>query len=183
MREHGLLDRVLLIYEKIIRKIDRDNIVPLEALSESVQIIKSYIEDYHQKLEEKYVFPLFEKRKKEVELIKILRKQHHKGREITAELKKLSQFKDSKNARINKRIKDLLQEFITMYRPHTAREDTVLFPQIRSLVSEKKFKELSRTFDEIEERLFGENGFEKMVKKVTAIEKSLDIYNLEQFSR
>ncbi len=183
MREHGLLNRVLLIYEKIIQKIDRYNILPNEALSESVQIIKSFVEDYHEKLEEDYVFPLFEKQKKESNLIKTLKKQHNKGREITAELQKLLKTKDSKNSRINQRIKSLLHEFITMYRPHEAREDTILFPQVRSLVSEKRFNELSRTFDEIEEKLFGPHGFEKMVKKVADIEKSLDIYELEHFSR
>jgi hemerythrin-like domain-containing protein len=183
MREHGLLNRILLIYEKIIRKIEHNNILPHEALTESAQIIKSFLEEYHEKLEEDYVFPLFEKAGKETELIKTLRKQHRRGRQITVELQKLTKTKDIKNSHINQRIKSLLQEFISMYRPHEAREDTVLFPQVRLLISEKQFNQLSRTFDQIEERILGENGFEKMVAKVTTIEKSLDIYDLSQFGR
>ena len=69
-----------------------------------------------------------------------------------------------------------------MFRPHQAREDTVLFPMIRSLISEKEFKDLSEKFEDREHELFGENGFEKMVKRITSIEKDLGIYHLDQFT-
>ncbi len=181
MREHGILNRVLLIYEEIIKRIESNTDFSVTTLSNSVNIIKSFIEDYHEKLEENYLFPIFEKNKKEVRLVKTLKNQHIKGREITAKLQKLLAIngldKDAK-----KSIKSLLQKFIKMYRPHEAREDTVLFPQVRSLISEKEFEELGEKFEDLEHELFGENGFETMVKKVENIEKELGIYNLEQFT-
>jgi len=79
-------------------------------------------------------------------------------------------------------VRNLLQKFITMYRPHEAREDTELFPLVRSLISEKEFKELGEKTDELEHKLFGKNGFEMMIKKVEGIEKELGIYKLEQFT-
>ena len=181
MREHGILNRVLLIYEEIIKRIETDIDFQVATLTNAVNIIKSFIEDYHEKLEETYVFPVFEKQKKEIRLVKTLRKQHEKGREITAQLQKLLtthelQQKDKKT------IKNLLQKFINMYRPHEAREDTILFPQIRSLVSEQEFKKLGAVFEEHEHKLFGENGFKDIIKKVENIEKKLGIYNLEQFT-
>ena len=69
-----------------------------------------------------------------------------------------------------------------MYRPHEAREDTVLFPQVRSLISEQEFKDLSEKFEDLEHELFGPEGFENMIKKVEDIEKNLGIYNLDQFT-
>ena len=66
MREHGLLNRVLLVYEEIIRRIDADENFSLSTLNNAVSIIKSFIEDYHEKLEEDYLFPLFEKHRKEI---------------------------------------------------------------------------------------------------------------------
>jgi len=182
MREHGILNRILLIYEEIIKRIENDIDFQIATLTNAVSIIKSFIEDYHEKLEETYVFPLFEKYKKETKLIKTLKNQHNKGREITAQLQKLLTTNETLHQKNKKLIKILLQKFITMYRPHEAREDTVLFPQIRSLISEQEFKELGEKFEELEHKLFGEEGFEKMVKKVEDIEKELGIYQLEQFT-
>lgn len=182
MREHGILNRILLMYEEIIKRIKNKRDFPPTAIAEAVHIIKSFIEDYHEKLEEEYLFPLFEKHKKEISLIRTLKNQHIKGRQITTQLQKIiasNEILDQKNKNL---IKNLLQKFIRMYRPHEAREDTVLFPQVRSLLSEEEFKRLSKKFEELEHHLFGENGFEKIVQRVKDIERSLGIYNLEQFT-
>jgi hemerythrin-like domain-containing protein len=180
MKEHGLLNRVLLIYEEIIRRLDQDIDFPISALANAINIIQSFIENYHEKLEEDYVFPIFEKHKKEMRLVRTLKNQHVKGREITAQLQQLVTSDNLENNK--KKIKTLLQKFITMYRPHEAREDTVLFPKVRSLISEQAFKKLSETFEDMEHKLFGEHGFETVVNKVAAIEKKLGIYKLEQFT-
>src|SRR5579871_6049349 len=52
MREHGLLNRVLLIYEELIRRIDADDQLPMGPFKQAVEIIKSFVEDYHEKMEE-----------------------------------------------------------------------------------------------------------------------------------
>lgn len=182
MREHGLLNRVLLIYEEIIKRIENNISFEVDIFADAVNIMKSFIEDYHEKLEEDYIFPLFEKAKKERNLVKTLKRQHDKGREITAQLQKIVMVDKPLHRKDKRHIKKLLQKFIKMYRPHEAREDTVLFPQIRSLIDEQEFKKLGELFEDREHKLFGEHGFEKMVKQVETIEKQLTIYNLEQFT-
>lgn len=181
MREHGVLNRILLIYEEIIERINH-NTFPQEELAQAVAIIKEFIQNYHEKLEENYLFPLFEKAKKEIRLVKTLRNQHNKGREITSRLLDITQLKNKHDSKIKREIKSLLKKFVRMYRPHEAREDTVLFPKVRSLISENQFKELGEKFEALEHELFGEKGFENIVKKVEAIEKNLGIYRLEQFT-
>ncbi len=181
MREHGLLNRVLLIYEEIIKTIDSRESFPLESFKKALDIIKEFIEDYHERLEEDYLFPYFEKKKVETKLIATLKKQHIRGREITAELKGLAT-KNVHQEKSKKRIKQLLKNFIKMYRPHEAREDTILFPKVRYLMSEKEFKELSEKFEEMEHQLFGKDGFDKMLKRIETIEKDLGIYKLDQFT-
>ena len=192
MREHGLLSRLLLIYEEIIKRIDTKTDFPLSALDKASGIIKSFIEDYHEKLEENYIFPLFEKRKNfanktgvntlEAQLVKTLREQHNKGREITAKLRAIISGEKSINKSDKQIIKNLLKKTINMYRPHAAREDTVLFPKIRSLVSAKEFDVLGDKFEDLEHKLFGQNGFESMVGTVAGIEKELGIYKLDKFT-
>jgi hemerythrin-like domain-containing protein len=69
-----------------------------------------------------------------------------------------------------------------MYAPHEAREDTVLFPAFRKIVSRNEYDSLGEEFEDNEHKLFGEDGFETMVEKVTKIEKELRIYDLAQFT-
>ena len=104
------------------------------------------------------------------------------GRAVTAQLKKLLASKMRTTASAKRSIKNLLKKFITMYRPHEAREDTVLFPQVRSLVDKKTFDELSEKSEALEIKLFGPKGFEKMVDQIAGIEKELGIYDLDTFT-
>jgi hemerythrin-like domain-containing protein len=82
----------------------------------------------------------------------------------------------------NQRLAQLLLAFNTMYNPHEAREDTVLFPAFRKLVSKHEYDSLGEQFEKNEEKKFGKGGFEKYVDKVATIEKSLGIYDLAQFT-
>jgi hemerythrin-like domain-containing protein len=79
-------------------------------------------------------------------------------------------------------LKDAMQAFVLMYEPHEAREDTVLFPALRKVVSRHEFGALGEEFEKKEQQHFGEDGFEKMVDRVAAVEKSLGIYDLAQFT-
>jgi hemerythrin-like domain-containing protein len=69
-----------------------------------------------------------------------------------------------------------------MYRPHEAREDTVLFPAFRIIVSQHEYDLLGEEFERNEKKRFGEDGFETMINRVADIEKQLGIYELAQFT-
>ncbi len=180
MKEHGVLNRLLLIYEEIIKRLEHSE-SPINQLAKAVTLVKTFIEDYHEKNEEEYIFPLFEHDKKMRSLTQTLLTQHVKGREITAQIEEILVLEEV-DKKSQKKLKTLLKKFITMYRPHEAREDTVLFPQVRGLMSEKEFKELGEYFEQSEHALFGEAGFEGILKQVEDIEKELGIYKLEQFT-
>lgn len=62
--------------------------------------------------------------------------------------------------------------------PHEAREDTVLFPAFRTIVTPHAYDALGEAFEQREHRLFGEDGFEQIVDRVAAIEKRLGLYDL-----
>jgi hemerythrin-like domain-containing protein len=182
MREHGLLNRVLLIYQEAIRRLEGKHDMPPETLASAAGIIRHFIEDYHEKLEEEHLFPRFEKAHKLVGLVGTLREQHQAGRHLTAQVEQLATLAAFKNADDRRKLSQSLGAFIRMYRPHEAREDTVLFPALRSIVGPHEFAALGEQFDDKERELFGEEGFEKMVEKVAELEKTLGIYDLAQFT-
>jgi len=182
MREHGVLKRVLLIYEEAIRRMTANEELPVEVIADSAKIIRSFIEDYHEKLEEDFLFPRFEKARKLTDLVKTLRDQHAAGRRVTDLTISLAKQSMLKHASERNKFQESLRQFIRMYNPHEAREDTVLFPEFRSIVSTNEFDSLGEDFEKKEDELFGEDGFEKMVDKVGNLEKELGIYELAQFT-
>jgi hemerythrin-like domain-containing protein len=182
MREHGVLKRILLVYDEAIRRIDAKQDLPPDTLRNSAQIIRSFIEDYHEKLEEDFLFPRFEKAHRLTDLTAVLRAQHQAGRRLTDQVTQLATAASLKDAQSATRLRDALRQFNRMYAPHEAREDTVLFPEIRKVVSKHEFGALGEDFEKKEHQLFGEDGFEKMVDRVASIEKALGIYDLAQFT-
>jgi len=182
MREHGVLKRVMLIYDEAVRRIDAKQDVPPDAIRNGAEIIRRFIEDYHEKLEEDYLFPRFEKAGRLVELTTVLRAQHQGGRRLTDQITQLATLQTLKDPAGAARLKSAIQSFNRMYSPHEAREDTVLFPELRNLVSAHEFAALGEEFEKKEHALFGEGGFEKMVDRVASIEKTIGIYDLAQFT-
>jgi hemerythrin-like domain-containing protein len=75
-----------------------------------------------------------------------------------------------------------IDAFIRMYRPHAAREDTVLFPALRQIVGPAALAELGEQFEAIEEKRFGEGGFASVVDQVAELERALGIHALAQFT-
>src|SRR6266700_3991589 len=155
MREHGVLKRVLLIYGEALRR--------LEA-------------------KEDFPFPRFEKANRLVDLVKVLREQHQAGRRVTDVTMRFANMQSLKNDSERAQLVNSMRQFIRMYNPHEAREDTVLFPAFRKIVSPHEFDSLGEDFEKKEDELFGEDGFEKVVDKVAGIEKRFGIYELAQFT-
>jgi hemerythrin-like domain-containing protein len=182
MQEHGVLNRILLIYDACrIHLINKESF-SLKAITDSANIIRKFVEDYHEKQEEEYLFSRFEKANQLKDLIAVLRNQHSAGRIITDQIINLSGSK-SLSYMENQKLIQLLTDFNTMYRPHEAREDTVLFPTFRKIVSSHEYDSLGEEFEENEHKLFGSDGFETIVNEVADIEKTLGIYDLAQFTR
>jgi hemerythrin-like domain-containing protein len=110
-----------------------EEVAPGEDLMREHGVLRRVIQDYHEKLEEDFLFPRFEKARKLTELVSVLRRQHEAGRRVTADVVKLAKAPirtDSGREQLANR----LRAFTRMYRPHAVREDTVLFPAFHDLV-------------------------------------------------
>jgi hemerythrin-like domain-containing protein len=182
MREHGVVRRVLLVYEESLRRLAGGEEVPPQALAGGAQIIRRFIEDYHEQLEEQFLFPRFERAGTLVDLVRVLRGQHERGRQLTAEVLRLATPEGLSHADSQAQLTRALQLFIRMYGPHAAREDTVLFPALRQVVSASEYDALGEDFERKEHELFGEDGFERVVDEVATLEKALGIYELAAFT-
>jgi hemerythrin-like domain-containing protein len=179
MREHGVLRRILLVYEAGARRIGQGEDIDPAVFSQAAETMRDFIHDYHEKSEEEHVFPRFKKAGRMVELVDVLLVQHTAGRKLTERILQTAEpsrgNKEQRQAMI-----DAMQASITLYQPHAAREDTNIFPTLRSLMTPNEFEELGETLEKAETAKFGSDGFEKMAKRVEQIEKRIGTDDLAQ---
>jgi hemerythrin-like domain-containing protein len=180
MREHGVLDRVLLIYEAAMRKIADGHTFDPAIISGSAQVVRQFIESYHEWNEETQLFPRFRKAGQMVDLVNVLYQQHQAGRRLTDTILGLApglgQDDDPRP------LVETLEAFVRMYRPHEAREDTELFPKLRAVVSAHEFAAMAEDFERDERRKFGQDGFAMMVQRVADLERAIGIDDLSKFT-
>jgi hemerythrin-like domain-containing protein len=180
MREHGVLRRVMYLYDEAAQRLDAHADVPLDALAAGAALVRHVIEDYHEKLEEDFVFPRFEQAGKMTQLTATLRRQHQAGRALTDQIVQLAKAPLADDDR--GKLAALLRSFDHMYRPHAAREDTELFPAFRALVGAETYRELGDQFEDKEKQLLGEHGFEHAVAEVARLEQAFGVADLAKLT-
>jgi hemerythrin-like domain-containing protein len=180
MEEHGVLKRILLIYEEASRRISGGEPTPTTEIHASALIIHDFIEGFHEALEEGFIFPQLTKAKLLVSTVNTLYVQHARGRGITQYL--LAQTGTSTGTADPNRLAAAMNAFVRMYQPHEAREDTVVFPTYRSVHNPDQLNELGATFAHLQRQQFGHRGLNSFVQQVAQIEMSLGLYDLDQFT-
>ncbi|HEX7839432.1 MAG TPA: hemerythrin domain-containing protein [Kofleriaceae bacterium] len=180
MREHGVLRRVMYLYDDAIGRFAERRDVPLDALAGCAGIIRRVIEDYHEKLEENFLFPRYEKAGKLADLTATLRRQHQAGRVLTDQI--LARAKAPLADADRDKLAAALRSFNHMYRPHAAREDTVLFPELRGLVGKHEYEELGDMFEDKEKEMLGDHGFEHAVDDVARLEQAFGLGDLARLT-
>ncbi|MGC8667559.1 MAG: hemerythrin domain-containing protein [Chthonomonadales bacterium] len=182
MKEHGVLNRCLLIYEEGLRRLRGGGAIWPGVFHHTASLVRTFVEQYHERNEERYIFPVFRKKGRLTDLVDTLEAQHKAGRTLTTRILELSSPGEFGRRENLQKLEASVESFIRMYRPHEAREDTVLFPALRTLVSARMVADLGDRMEEDERRVLGEGGFERSVAEVAEIEEHLGIYDLRQFT-
>jgi hemerythrin-like domain-containing protein len=180
MREHGILRRVMYLYDDAAARLDAQRELPLDALGGCAAIIRRVIEGYHEKLEEDLLFPRYEKAGKLADLTAILRRQHQVGRTLTDQITALAKapLADADRAKLA----TVLRSFNHMYTPHAAREDTVLFPVLHEIVGVHEYEAMGAQFEAKEKTMLGDHGFEHAVADVAKLEQAFGLDDLAKLT-
>ena len=182
MREHGVLRRVLLVYDEAARRLTAEDSGAIAVVSAAANVVHRFVEGYHEKLEEDFVFPKLEKAGKLADLTRILRVQHAAGRKLTDAIMKSAKAGKAATAEQRRALVADLQSFGRMYAPHAAWEDTELFPAYREQFTEAELDKLGDQFEDQEHKLLGSGGFEGSLKEVADLEKALGVHDLAKFT-
>lgn len=180
MRDSGVLLRVLSVYEAGSRRLGGGEDIEGAVFIQAAEVMRDFVHAYHEKQQDELIFPRFKKDGRMVGLVDVLMGQHAAGRKLTASILDLAPKSGSKAERQS--MIDAMQASIVLYRPHVARELTDVLPTLRTLVTPNEFDELSATLEKDESAALGKEGFDKMAKKVEAVEKRIGIYDLATFT-
>jgi len=182
MREHGLIERLMIIYQECADRLSAGVDVPPGVLLNAGVVVDEFVQNYHEDLEEKHIFPLFEKAGRLTDLVAILRRQHQVGRVLSGR----TIFYAGKGNLLQPETKAALvpicQGYTRMYREHLGREDTMVFSAVRDLVSPAEFIRMGDLFEDLETKTLGHEGYEREVGRVADIEKTLGLEDLDKFT-
>src|SRR5438477_1846446 len=90
-------------------------------ITQAAEIVRDFVEDYHERNEEQQLFPRFRKAGQLVDLVDVLYQQHQAGRRLTENILKLAP-RSGAPGDDRQSLVESMRLFIAMYRPHEARE-------------------------------------------------------------
>ncbi|MGW5820330.1 hemerythrin domain-containing protein [Streptomyces noursei] len=183
MKDHGLLNRILLVYKNLLERYQKSPDEPLHSdeLSVAANLMLRYIHGYHEEMEEKFIFLRLKREHLLTPLIDVLWRQHWGGKTLTLRL--VAATAAARRHEVGaQRVQRDMAAFVRMYEPHEAREDTVVFPAWRDLVSDREFDVVREKMDAVQERVLGERGFAGALSEISAVERSLGIFRLAQYT-
>jgi hemerythrin-like domain-containing protein len=111
----------------------------------------------------------------------VLVAQHARGREITDYFLSVSKADRIATGQVENLAK-AMESFVRMYEHHAALEDTVVLPAWKAATGADEYDELGDKFEDIEQEMFGSDGFESALKRMEEIEASLGLGSLDQFT-
>lgn len=183
MREHGLVERGLLVYEACSLRLMNGQEVPLGALETTTRMMRDLGGKHHTVMEEEYLFPRLRKAGQLVPVVDELVRQHNVARQMAGDILALVGSRDGARDEVRRRsLSTMLQQYVRMYRPHAAIEDTLVFPAFARMVPEGEYRSLTARFQDHEARLFGDHGFQELTEQAADVEKQLGLNDLSMFT-
>ena len=178
--QHALVGRILLVYQMSATKDTGMTPAPTKVLATAAGMIRSAVDEFHVRIEEDYLFPLFEKSGNMTSLVSTLRQQHAAGKRLNDTI--LQMASASTGSASVEALAPHLMAYSRMIQAHTAYEETLLYPQIRSALSDTDYERLQTTMQEMSNKKLGPEGFAGMLAKVEELERSAGITGLAQFT-
>jgi len=154
--------------------------MPMQSVTTAATMLRSMVEEFHAKFEEENVFPLFEKAGKLTDLVSTLRDQHAAAGRLTDSI--LQATRSTTGSAPTETLARNLMAYARMIEAHTAYEETLLYPQIRTVASDADYEQLWKALQEADQKKLGPAGISGLLSKVADLERSAGIMGLAQFT-
>ena len=180
MLEHGVVHRMLLVFDETADRVEAGEELP-PAVNDSAAIVDQFIENYHEELEEKLIFPALQQAGVHERMVDELRRQHEAGRELAHQAYYLLGQGQITKAATRGRLVNAFRSYARMYRAHAAWEDTVAFAGLRDVMEKEKFREVSRSIESIRAEKLGDETLDSTLERLRRVEQALGIADLSTY--
>ena len=171
--DHRVIQQVAAGMSAVAELLDSGNQVDPSVLSDLVQFLRVFADQYHHEKEEQFLFPLLATKgnvstRRELES---LEREHRSAKQLVGQLAKAAAVYVHNPAAVRYRVIDLLQQLVELYPAHIWKEDFLLFPLAQQNLSQNEQQHLKEKFEDVE-REMGEDvhaGFEMLARKLKAL--------------
>ncbi len=181
MRQHGIVHRLALVFETVAERAQEGEKIGA-AFLETRGLVHDFTEDYHEELEENYIFPRFAGGGPLQEMVSVLRMQHSMGHTLARRAYRLAENGSDLGEDERRELAGACRSYSRMYRAHAAFEDTEMWPALREAVSASKYARIRKSFARMAEERLGQDGFSGAVEQMAEIERKLGVGGLAEFT-
>jgi hemerythrin-like domain-containing protein len=156
MIEHRLIERMITLIDKEVKKIAKNNVVNHSFIDVAVDFIRTYADRTHHGKEEEILFRELSKKKlsdNDNIVMNELIQEHIIGRNTTAELVKSAAAYQKGDKAALPLITQNLRKFVDFYPKHIEKEDKVFFPSSMGYFSESEQQSMLDEFWEFDRKM------------------------------
>jgi hemerythrin-like domain-containing protein len=152
--EHGGIMLMLMIMEKIAKKLHKGEEIKRKHLNKIVEFLKNFADKCHHGKEENILFPELAKKSSNKKLVNELLGEHKVGRDyIRGIAESLEKYKPGNPDAIHIAIN--AEGYIKLLTEHIRKENIALFPTVNKQLSKKLQEEIEERFEKLEKEVIG----------------------------
>ncbi|MGD0466880.1 MAG: hemerythrin domain-containing protein [Terriglobales bacterium] len=168
--DHRIIERVVAAMAILAERLQSGKEVEAGILNDLGEFLRVFAEDCHHGKEERYLFPLLEKKGVPVSgcPLAVLLNEHDRGRRLMADLKQTSEAYFRSGNTDEEALIGTLHRLIELYPAHIWKEDYLLFPMTGKILSDTDQEALAREFEQHESEIGSDvhHGFEQLAESL-----------------
>jgi hemerythrin-like domain-containing protein len=153
--EHELIRRMLSVLELLTRELQLDKLGAAADLREAIRFARGFADRCHHGKEERLLFPLIAGKNETVANmpVRILTSKHDAGRTLIKDLEDALPGIEAGDAGATAHAAQALTLYTRMLRKHIDKEENIVFPLARTLISQEVADKLAEQFEAVEQEM------------------------------
>ena len=173
MEEHRAIERVLCSLERASTRLSRGEDVYLRFFSGCSAFFKGFVDSYHHKKEEQFLFPALVQNglPKDTGPVAIMLAEHAQGRHLAQLLGTATLKLQAGDERRREQVILSATDYIKLFRQHIYKEEFLLSPLAERVIPVEQQANLGQSFERMQVEEFGEDVHEKYFGLAQRLEK------------
>ena len=171
--EHEVIQRMLAVLEAAASRLTTGEDVSPQVFVGAIDFVRTFADGCHHHKEEEALFPALEARgmPREGGPVGVMLTEHDEGRRLIRELDAAVGRLADRDPGARADIGQAVREYVALLRDHIAKENDVLFPMADRILTAEEQRQLSDSFERIEQEQAGPEVHERFHRLVEELER------------